>query len=92
MITTLFHEKECTIPTLLNMYKVREDRQGCYQKGCEQMEQCIICEEEKKDGIEVWGQFICHDCEQEMVKTDVGDRRYRFFIHRLRKLWIKEKV
>lgn len=56
------------------------------------MYRCIICDQEKVEGIEVWGHFICNDCEQEMVKTEVGDQRYRFFIHKLRKLWVKQKV
>ncbi|BFH10383.1 hypothetical protein J6TS7_65970 [Paenibacillus dendritiformis] len=53
---------------------------------------CIICGEASEDGIVVVNQFICTSCEQEMVKTDVQDRKYPFFIHRLKRLWVHMNV
>lgn len=53
---------------------------------------CIICGEVTEDGIVVVNQFICTSCEQEMVKTDVQDRKYPFFIHRLKRLWVHMNV
>ncbi|MEK3870525.1 sigma factor G inhibitor Gin [Paenibacillus sp. FSL M7-0831] len=31
-------------------------------------------------------QFICEDCESEMVHTDAGDAKYHFFIHQMRQI------
>lgn len=52
-------------------------------------QRCIVCSEEKADGIVVVDQFICLDCEQEMVHTDVKDAKYPFFIDQLKRLWLK---
>lgn len=49
---------------------------------------CIICGEQKPEGIVIITQFICESCEAEMVQTDVEDVKYSFFIHRLKRLWV----
>ncbi|MEI7027702.1 sigma factor G inhibitor Gin [Paenibacillus sp. y28] len=51
---------------------------------------CIICDQKKGHGIRVYTEFICDDCEAEMVKTDVVDAKYPFFIHQLRRIWYKK--
>ncbi|SMO81882.1 sigma factor G inhibitor Gin [Melghirimyces algeriensis] len=48
---------------------------------------CIVCNEWQEDGIEVLDEFICESCEQEIVKTDVKDQKYPYFVTRLRNLW-----
>ncbi|MEB3102385.1 sigma factor G inhibitor Gin [Ferviditalea candida] len=48
---------------------------------------CIICKQEKSDGIKIYFRFICSDCEKEMVQTDVQDTKYLFFIDRMRQIW-----
>ncbi|MCG6197997.1 sigma factor G inhibitor Gin, partial [Anoxybacillus sp. LAT_38] len=51
---------------------------------------CIVCEEERTDGLAICEQFICQHCEQEMVNTDVQDKKYTFFIHQMRRIWLTE--
>lgn len=54
---------------------------------------CIVCTKVKKEGIKIWTSFICRDCEQEMVQTEVHEEKYPFFIKQMRKLWmLKEKA
>jgi len=53
---------------------------------------CIVCSKQKEMGIHIWEQFICQDCEEEMVRTDVLDERYVFFIQQMRKIWLKENA
>lgn len=48
---------------------------------------CIVCGKCTEDGIHICKQWICVDCESEIVKTDVEDEKYPFFIHQLRRLW-----
>ncbi|CCQ98221.1 Inhibitor of sigma-G Gin [[Clostridium] ultunense Esp] len=54
------------------------------------MPRCIICDTEKEEGIDIWKSFICNECEQEMVRTEVSDHRYNDFIHKLKKIWLKQ--
>lgn len=49
---------------------------------------CIVCTKEKKEGIYIWDHFICRECEEEMVTTDVHEDKYPFFIKQMRKLWM----
>lgn len=52
---------------------------------------CIVCGMVHSEGITVWRAFICRCCEREMVRTDVHDDRYRYFVQRLRRiLWKKD--
>ncbi|MFD0870374.1 Inhibitor of sigma-G Gin [Chlamydia abortus] len=48
---------------------------------------CIICGQQREDGIHIISQFICAACEEEIVHTDVQDEKYPFFIHQLRQIW-----
>lgn len=50
---------------------------------------CIICKQDKEEGIRVCSEWICKECESEMVQTDVKDPKYPFFIHQLKKIWYK---
>lgn len=50
-------------------------------------EVCIICGSTGKDGIRVISEFICEECEMEIVRTDVQDAKYPFFIHQLKRIW-----
>ncbi|GAB6992532.1 sigma factor G inhibitor Gin [Paenibacillus pini] len=47
---------------------------------------CIICRHVKQEGIRVVSQFICEDCEAEMVHTNAEDAKYRYFIHQMRQI------
>lgn len=54
---------------------------------------CIVCTKVKSEGMNIWSSFICRDCEQEMVQTEVHEEKYPFFIKQMRKLWmLKEKA
>lgn len=48
---------------------------------------CIICRESKPEGIVIVSEFICDDCEAEIVRTDVQDAKYPFFIHQMKQIW-----
>lgn len=50
---------------------------------------CIICGELKETGITVVTQFICDSCESAIVKTRVEDERYRVFVQRMKRLWVR---
>lgn len=51
---------------------------------------CIICGQSKEHGIMIISEFICEDCETEMVKTDVNDVKYPFFIHQMKQIIYKK--
>jgi hypothetical protein len=53
---------------------------------------CIICSQEKQEGIMICSEFICADCESEMVHTDVKDAKYPFFIHQMKQIWYKKNA
>jgi hypothetical protein len=55
-------------------------------------QRCIVCEQERVDGIAIFEQFICQCCEQEMVNTDVRDEKYSFFIHQMKQIWLKKNA
>lgn len=52
---------------------------------------CIICSREETDGITVLDGFICEACENEMVRTDVCDIKYPFFVHQMKKYLTTKK-
>lgn len=49
---------------------------------------CIVCQQEKVTGIHICGQFLCADCERDIVVTDVGDQRYQYYIERMKQIWL----
>ena len=49
---------------------------------------CIICNEQKEQGMKICEQWICCDCEREIVRTDVSDVRYQFFVEAMKKIWL----
>jgi hypothetical protein len=48
---------------------------------------CIVCGNQQVLGISIYSSFICHSCEQEMIRTEVGDEKYPFFIQRMKQIW-----
>jgi hypothetical protein len=60
------------------------------ESAAPQPEACIICGEPKESGIRICSQFICAECEAEIVRTDALDVRYPFFINRMKRIWYKE--
>ncbi|MBM7650328.1 hypothetical protein JOC78_003314 [Bacillus ectoiniformans] len=47
---------------------------------------CIICDQEKAEGIYIYTSFVCHECQQEMVEADPADEAYRYYIDKLKKI------
>jgi hypothetical protein len=50
---------------------------------------CMICGEPKDEGIVIVSEFICHSCESEMVRTEVEDEKYPFFVRQMKQLWVR---
>ncbi|UJF33144.1 sigma factor G inhibitor Gin [Paenibacillus hexagrammi] len=48
---------------------------------------CMICEQQRSGGIHIVSVFICDQCSSEIVRTDVEDRRYPFFVKQMRKVF-----
>jgi len=55
-------------------------------------EACMICGRLQAEGLHICGEFICVQCEREMVSTDVKDARYPFFIHRMKQVWQRKNA
>ncbi len=55
---------------------------------------CIICGQGKLagEGIYIVSEFICNSCETEMVRTDVRDDKYPFFINQMKRILIKKNA
>ncbi|AJY74900.1 sigma factor G inhibitor Gin [Paenibacillus beijingensis] len=55
---------------------------------------CIICEQQKPihEGIHIVSEFICGSCEAEMVRTDVKDDKYPFYVHQLKQIWMQNNA
>lgn len=53
---------------------------------------CIICNKVKSEGILIVSEFICEDCEVEIVATDVQDEKYPFFIHQMKQIWVQKNA
>ncbi|UKS31334.1 sigma factor G inhibitor Gin [Paenibacillus sp. HWE-109] len=45
----------------------------------------MICEQQRLGGIHIITAFICDECNNEIVKTNVNDQRYPFFVKQMRK-------
>ncbi|WP_139990478.1 sigma factor G inhibitor Gin, partial [Paenibacillus paridis] len=43
-------------------------------------------------GIRIVSGFICETCEEEMVRTDVKDAKYPFFIHQMKQIFLGENA
>lgn len=50
---------------------------------------CIICGKQQQEGIMIYSTFLCMACETEIVKTDVMDAKYPYFIDRMKQIWFK---
>lgn len=53
---------------------------------------CMICERKSEVGIHLVSSFICCNCEQEMVATDVMDERYPFFVARMKQIFYEKNA
>lgn len=49
-------------------------------------EVCMVCEEEKDQGLHILHQFICQECEQKILTAETNDDYYKHYLSQLRKL------
>ncbi|MFD2115498.1 sigma factor G inhibitor Gin [Paenibacillus yanchengensis] len=56
--------------------------------------ECMICgfSKSEKEGFYIVSEFVCQSCESEMIKTDVTDEKYPFFIYRMKQLLLNSNV
>jgi hypothetical protein len=47
---------------------------------------CIVCGQMNEHGIVILSEFLCDQCEAEIVETDVQDLKYPYFVRRLEQL------
>lgn len=50
------------------------------------MGQCVICEEEKTQGIHLYTLFICTTCEYNIIHTEVREEKYRYYVQKLKNM------
>lgn len=50
------------------------------------MERCVICEENKAEGIHLYTSFICEQCEYNIIHTEVREAKYRYYIEKLKNM------
>ena len=55
-------------------------------------EACMICQQQRPEGLHICGEFICVECEREMINTDVRDAKYPFFIHQMKQVWQRKNA
>ncbi|MNI00369.1 Inhibitor of sigma-G Gin [compost metagenome] len=53
---------------------------------------CMICNQQKQEGIRIVSEFICEACEKEMIETDAQDVRYLFFVRQMKQLYYTNQV
>nr|WP_114746947.1 sigma factor G inhibitor Gin [Falsibacillus pallidus] len=53
-------------------------------------EVCVVCDERRAKGIHLYTSFICSECEEDMVRTDTRDPKYKYYIDRLKKITTPE--
>lgn len=46
---------------------------------------CVICEEQKLQGIHLYTSFICTECENDLIKTATDDPKYKHYLNQLKK-------
>ena len=51
-------------------------------------ETCIVCETNKQLGIHLYTEFICTDCEKDMINTNTDDPKYQYYLKQLKKITI----
>ncbi|PGM87663.1 sigma factor G inhibitor Gin [Bacillus cereus] len=47
---------------------------------------CIVCETKRREGIYVYNNLICYECERNLVNTETNDPQYIHYLKQLRKL------
>ncbi|WP_235822060.1 sigma factor G inhibitor Gin [Gottfriedia luciferensis] len=54
---------------------------------------CVVCEENKEQGIHIIQAFICDECEKKIVATETDAPLYQSFVEKLKSInTIKEEI
>ncbi|UOQ83827.1 sigma factor G inhibitor Gin [Gracilibacillus salinarum] len=54
--------------------------------GNNNMHCCGICNQMRTEGILLFGFYICHECEKEIVATNPSDESYQYYVEKLRSI------
>ncbi|OZI12144.1 hypothetical protein CEW92_08240 [Bacillaceae bacterium SAS-127] len=49
---------------------------------------CMVCEQNKQEGIYIYQAFICKECERKVLQTEPEEEAYAHFVKKLRKIRI----
>ena len=50
------------------------------------MGKCVICEEQKQEGIHLYTLFICTQCEYNIIHAEVREEKYRYYVKKLKNM------
>lgn len=53
---------------------------------------CFGCGRSVPDGLQFLGQYLCPDCEKEILGSDVAKDDYQHWINVLRKFWESTQI
>lgn len=67
--------------------KLLIDRQHGRGIMMEERQTCIICNQQRRDMLQLLQQPICTICEQDIVHVQVMDEEYDFYLARLKEIW-----
>lgn len=48
--------------------------------------ECVICEEQREDGIYLYTTFICTSCEYNLIHTEPREKKYNYYVNKLKQL------
>jgi hypothetical protein len=51
---------------------------------------CFVCGLHHNEGMVIFEEFLCEPCQNEMIRTDVKDERYPFFVQQMKQIWLKK--
>ncbi|WP_338752474.1 sigma factor G inhibitor Gin [Bacillus sp. FJAT-52991] len=49
---------------------------------------CMVCEQNKQEGIYIYQAFICKECEKKVLQTEPEEEAYVHFVKKMRKIRI----
>jgi DNA-directed RNA polymerase subunit RPC12/RpoP len=53
---------------------------------------CFGCGNSVPDGLNIWGQYLCPDCEMRILHSNVAESDYQHWIEVLRKFWESTRI
>jgi hypothetical protein len=49
--------------------------------------QCYMCDRIDNRGIVIYNQYVCRNCELQLIKINLDELKYEFFKRKLKKMW-----